>query len=105
MCSARSVGVQNEREVLPVRALFEDRDAPVQMLTENGPGSRDGLSGESVLCGVDAATEVEHPQRPQVASSVAASMNPSQYFSVHCILFFVLFDADDGQHEQESNGV
>ena len=64
LCSTRAVGKQNDREFLLVWALLEYRDAPVQVFTENGPGAGDGLSRESVLSEVDAATDRDRDGLP-----------------------------------------
>jgi hypothetical protein len=54
ICSARSVGEQEDGEFLHVWALLEYGDAPVDVFTKNGPGAGDGLSRKSVLSEVDA---------------------------------------------------
>ena len=62
--SARSVGEQEDREFLLVRALLEYRDAPVDVFTKNGPGAGDALSRESVLSEVDAAPDGDRNGMP-----------------------------------------
>ena len=64
ICSARSIGEQEEREFLLVWALLEYRDAPVDVFTKNGPGAGDGLSRKSVLSEVDAAPDRDRNGMP-----------------------------------------
>ena len=64
LSSARAVGEQDDREFLLVGAFLEDRDGSVQVFTEHGPGARDALRGERLLCEVDATPYGDHDGMP-----------------------------------------
>ena len=59
-----SVVKQKDREFLLVWPVLEDRDAPVEVFTENGPGAGAALGREGVLSEVDAATDRDRDGMP-----------------------------------------